>query len=252
MTHITVDAVSKQYSQMDGTTLSVLDSVEFTTEENDFVCILGPSGCGKSTLLNIIAELDTPSAGTVHVGDDRVDTNVCFVFQEPRLLDWRTVRQNVEFALRGKGVPRAEWDDRIHTYLDLVGLADFVDVYPRALSGGMKQRASLARAMAVEPDVILMDEPFSSVDEITARELRADLVDIWQDQDRTIVFVTHNAIEASYLANRVLVMSHRPSRILLSQEVDIPRPRSVEDPELVQLAESFVDSLETQADARRR
>ena len=250
MTRIDVDGVSKGFQQMDGAWLQVLEEVAWTTDENDFVAILGPSGCGKSTLLNIIAGLEPPTAGSVTVGEPGAATNVCFVFQEPRLLPWRTARKNMEIALEGKGVPKREWDDRVGRYLDLVGLEEFEDEYPRSLSGGMKQRVSLARAMAVEPDVILMDEPFSSVDEITARTLREDLVDIWQDQDRTIVFVTHNAIEATYLANRVLVMSHRPSSILLEHEVDIERPRSIDDPALVQLAERFVEQLETRARAR--
>ncbi|WP_256546292.1 ABC transporter ATP-binding protein [Halobellus inordinatus] len=249
MTKIEIDSVDKQYRQMDGNSLQVLDDVRFETDENDFLCILGPSGCGKSTLLNIIAQLEEPSAGSVAVGSENSPTDVCFVFQEPRLLDWRTVRQNIEFALDGKGVPKDEWDERIETYLELVGLEDFVDEYPRSLSGGMQQRVSIARAMAVEPDVILMDEPFSSVDEITARNLRSDLVDIWKDQERTIVFVTHDAIEATYLANRVLVMSHRPSSVLVQEKIDIDRPRSIDDPELVELAEEFVGQLETRAGA---
>lgn len=251
MTRIDVTSVEKEYQQTNATALRVLDGVEFTTGENDFVCILGPSGCGKSTLMNIIAGLEAPTMGDVTVGDADEDTDVCFVFQEPRLLDWRTVRENVEIALAGKGVPESEWDDRIQEYLELVGLGSFADEYPRSLSGGMQQRVSIARAMAVEPDVILMDEPFSSVDEITARQLRSDLVDIWEDQKRTIVFVTHDAIEATYLANRVLVMSHRPSELLVDEEIDIDRPRSVDDQTLVELAETFVGELETRAGAKR-
>lgn len=251
MTRIDVSGVEKQYTQADARPLRVLEGVDFTTAANDFVCILGPSGCGKSTLMNIIAGLESPTAGDVTVGDEADETDVCFVFQEPRLLDWRTVRQNIEIALEGKGVPESEWDDRIDEYLELVGLEEFDDEYPRSLSGGMQQRVSIARAMAVEPDVILMDEPFSSVDEITARQLRSDLVDIYEDQERTIVFVTHDAIEATYLANRVLVMSHRPSEILVDESVDVERPRSVDDPSLVELAERFVGELETHAGAQR-
>lgn len=246
MTQIDVDSVDKQYRQRDGNILHVLDNVDLAIPENEFLCILGPSGCGKSTLMNIIAGLEAPSAGSVTVGDEEEDADVCFVFQESRLLDWRTVRQNIEFALKGKGVPQSEWDNRIQTYLELVGLEDFIDEYPRSLSGGMQQRVAIARAMAVEPDVILMDEPFSSVDEITARKLRSDLIDIWQDQNRTIVFVTHDAIEATYLANQVLVMSHRPSRVLTDEEITLPRPRSIDNPDLVELAEGFVGKLETQ------
>lgn len=249
MTRINIEGVDKQYRQMNGNSLQVLNGVDFETTENDFLCILGPSGCGKSTLMNIIAGLEAPTAGSVTVGSAGAETDVCFVFQEPRLLDWRTVRQNIEFALQGKDVPKDEWDERIQTYLELVGLEDFVEEYPRSLSGGMQQRVAIARAMAVEPDVILMDEPFSSVDEITARTLRSDLIDIWKDQERTIVFVTHDAIEATYLANRVLVMSHRPSKVLVEQEIDIDRPRSIDDPELVELAEEFVGQLETRAGA---
>jgi ABC-type nitrate/sulfonate/bicarbonate transport system ATPase subunit len=251
MTQINIDGVDKAYRQMNGTNLRVLDNVDFETKENDFLCILGPSGCGKSTLLNIIAQLEEPSSGSVSIGSEASSTDVCFVFQEPRLLDWRTVRENIEFALDGKDVPKDEWGERIETYLELVGLEDFADEYPRSLSGGMQQRVSIARAMAVEPDVILMDEPFSSVDEITARNLRSDLVDIWEEQKRTIVFVTHDAIEATYLANRVLVMSHRPSNVLVHEKIDIDRPRSIDDPELVELAEEFVGKLETRAGAMR-
>ncbi|MFB6270622.1 MAG: ABC transporter ATP-binding protein [Halobacterium sp.] len=251
MTEIEVSGVQKQYQQADEMPLRVLEGVDFATDANDFVCILGPSGCGKSTLMNIIAGLEQPTAGDVTVGEDTEATDVCFVFQEPRLLDWRTVRQNIEIALEGKGVPESEWDDRVDEYLSLVGLDSFDDEYPRSLSGGMQQRVSIARAMAVEPDVILMDEPFSSVDEITARQLRSDLVDIYEDQERTIVFVTHDAIEATYLANRVLVMSHRPSEVLVNERINIDRPRSVDDPSLVELAEEFVGELETHAGAQQ-
>jgi ABC-type nitrate/sulfonate/bicarbonate transport system ATPase subunit len=243
MTAITIEDVSKHYPQTDGSHLDVLDAVSFETDPNDFVSILGPSGCGKSTLLSIISGLEEPSAGGISVGTGDAAADVTFVFQEPRLLDWRTVRENLTFALKSKGIPKSAWDERVDRYLDLVGLGGFADEYPQSLSGGMKQRVAIARAMAIEPDVILMDEPFSSLDEITARELREDLVDIWQQEKQTIVFVTHNAREAAYLSRRVLVLSDRPASIVSDTTVDAPRPRSLDDPELVSLGEQLVSDL---------
>jgi len=243
MTAITLDEVTKQYPQTDGTQLEVLSHISFETETHDFVSILGPSGCGKSTLLNLIAGLDTPSGGDVIIGDTDRPTDVTFVFQEPRLLDWRTVRENLIFALKSKDVPKPEWESRVQRYLSLVGLSEFGDEYPQSLSGGMKQRVAIARAMAIEPDVILMDEPFSSLDEITARELRSDLIDIWQQEEQTILFVTHNAQEAAYLSNRVLVLSDRPTTVVSDRSVPVERPRSPDDPDLLHLSEQLISAL---------
>jgi NitT/TauT family transport system ATP-binding protein len=245
MTAITIDDVTKRYPQTDGSRLAVLDEVAFDTDTHDFVSILGPSGCGKSTLLSIISGLESPSTGEVTIGEAETPADVTFVFQEPRLLDWRTVKENVTFALKSKGVPESTWDERVERYLSLVGLDEFADEYPQSLSGGMKQRVAIARAMAIEPDVILMDEPFSSLDEITARELRSDLIDIWQHEEQTILFITHNAREAAYLSNRVLVLSSRPATIVSDSEVTIERPRSPDDPDLVELGERLVTDLHT-------
>jgi len=246
MTHIELASVAKEFRQQDGSYLRVLDDVDFRSEANDFVCVIGPSGCGKSTMMNIVAGIDDPTSGTVTVGDSGEETNIGFVFQEPRLLDWRTVRQNITLAMDGKGVPESEWDDRVETYLDLVGLSDFPDEYPRSLSGGMRQRVAIARAMAIDPDIILMDEPFSNLDEITARQLRADLVEIWQEEPKTILFVTHNALEAVYLGSRVVVLSHRPTSIVTTREIEQNRPRELSDPDLVDISETLVDQLEAE------
>ncbi|WP_436343642.1 ABC transporter ATP-binding protein [Natronorubrum sp. FCH18a] len=243
-TRISVDEVSKWYRQADGTQLDVLDELSFETRAGGFVSILGPSGCGKSTLLNLIADLEEPSSGSVTVGSSDSETTVAFVFQEPRLLDWRTVRYNIEFGLKGMGIPESEWDERVDRYLELVELSDFADEYPQSLSGGMKQRVALARAMAVESDVILMDEPFGALDEITARELRKDLVEIWQTERKTIVFVTHNALEAAFLSQRVLVLSQRPARIVADKTVEKSHPRDLDDPDIVGVSEECVDALQ--------
>lgn len=244
MTEIELDNVSKGFPQRDGSYLDVLEDVSFETASNDFICLIGPSGCGKSTMMNIIAGLEQPTDGHVQVGDPGVEANIGFVFQEPRLLDWRTVRENLRLALQGKGVPKSEWKDRIHRYLELVDLLGFEDEYPRSLSGGMKQRVAIARAMVINPDVILMDEPFSNLDEITARQLRADLVEIWQSEPKTIVFVTHNALEAAYLGSRVLALSQRPASLVADREITLDRPRELADPELVEISEELVEALE--------
>lgn len=243
-TRIEVRDVSKSYRQADGSHLHVLDEISFDAAPGDFICILGPSGCGKSTLLSLIADLDAPTGGEIALKGDQDDATVAFVFQDPRLLAWRTVRANLEFALKGMGVPESEWNQRIEYYLDLVDLADFEDEYPQALSGGMKQRVALARAMAIESDVILMDEPFGSLDEITARKLRADLIDIWETERKTILFVTHNALEASFLAQRIIVLSQRPASIIQDQTIELSHPRSLDDPQVVEISESCIDALE--------
>lgn len=243
-TRIHVDEVSKSFQQSDGSRLHVLDDISFTADMQDFICLLGPSGCGKSTLLNLVAGLDTATRGEITVEGSRNDPTVGFVFQDPRLLDWRTVRSNLELALRGMGVPKREWDDRIDYYLELVDLADFVNEYPQALSGGMKQRVALARALAIESDVILMDEPFGSLDEITARGLRRDLIEIWAAERKTILFVTHNALEAAFLARRILVMSQRPASIIQDRRIDLDHPRNLDNPKLVEIAEACLDELE--------
>lgn len=244
MTRIALEDVRKGYSQRGGNYLEVLDGVSFETAENDFICVIGPSGCGKSTMMNIIAGIEEPTSGQVEVGDGTADANVGFVFQEPRLLEWRTVRRNLELALKGKRVPKSEWDDRINRQLELVDLLDFDEEYPRALSGGMRQRVAIARAMAIDPDVILMDEPFSNLDEITARQLRSDLVEIWQSEPKTILFVTHNALEAAYLGSRVLALSQRPATIIADREIELERPRDLGDSTLVGLSEELVGALE--------
>jgi len=242
-TRINVDDVSKEYSLQNNDSLEVLADISFTIEAQGFTCLLGPSGCGKSTLMNLIAGLDSPTSGSIRLENEKDDATVAFVFQEPRLLDWRTVRENLKFGLRAMGVSKDEWESRIDTYLSLVGLLDFADDYPQSLSGGMKQRVALARAMAVESDVILMDEPFSSLDEITARELRRDLVEIWETEDKTILFVTHDPLEAAYLSEQIVVLSQRPASVVGDYAIDIPRPREIDDRELAKISKRCIDDL---------
>jgi ABC-type nitrate/sulfonate/bicarbonate transport system, ATPase component len=239
---IRLDDVTKSYSSGADRT-RVLDGVSLDVHEGEFLSIVGPSGCGKSTLLNIIVDWVAPDSGTVETAPSRTDLRLGFVFQDPTLLDWRTVRQNLAFALRGLGVPDESHDDRIRSALALVGLADVADQYPPTLSGGMRQRVGFARAFCVGPDVLLMDEPFSSLDELAARSLRRRVVDIWADDRFTAVLVTHDIGEAAYFSDRVVVLSDTPTVIEDVIALDSDRPRDPESAAAVGRERRILDAL---------
>jgi NitT/TauT family transport system ATP-binding protein len=222
--------VSKRF---DDGTLALLP-VSFSAQSGEFVAIVGPSGCGKSTLLRLTAGLTAPSTGTITVGS----RNVGYVFQDPTLLPWRSVRRNVELLGELHGIPKAERRATAAAAIATVGLTGFEDKYPRALSGGMRMRASLARALTMSPGVFLFDEPFGAVDEITRERLNDELLALFQANPFTALFVTHSVTEAAFLSTRVLVMSERPGRILADLAVPFPYPRSPElryDPEFAQV-----------------
>jgi NitT/TauT family transport system ATP-binding protein len=222
--------VSKNFKHAKGN-LRVLEDINFSVEEGEFVAIVGPSGSGKSTMLRIMNGLIPPSAGQVlykAIQVDRINPECALVFQSFALLPWLTVKANVELGLEARGVPPAERERRASIYIDKVGLDGFEEAYPRELSGGMKQRVGFARALAVEPRVLLMDEPFSALDALTAITLREELLDLWQSPDmpvHTIVIVTHVIEEAVELAGRIVVMSASPGRIAAELRVDLARPR---------------------------
>lgn len=230
-----------------------LEDVNLSVAAGEFVCILGPSGCGKSTLLNIISRLAVPSHGTVSVGGevivgdhgvvDKGTTAIGYVFQDARLLPWRTVRQNIDLVLKAADVPSEEWESRVDRYLRLCDIAQFADSWPGNLSGGQRQRAAIARALAIEPSLVLMDEPFSTLDEVTARFLRGELLEIWARTGRTIVFITHSIREAVFLADRIAVMSAGPGTVIDDITVPVPRPRRYEDPALTELEGEIVSSV---------
>jgi len=243
---IALRGIHKDFPRENGGSLAVLRDVTLTVGAGEFCCVVGSSGCGKSTILNIVAGLTLPDSGQVLVDDARVDSSrirIGYVFQKPRLLNWKSVRENVAFALKASGVPAAEARARALHYLDLVGLAQFEHEFPLALSGGMQQRVAIARALAIEPDLLLMDEPFSHLDELTARVLRAELLRIWRQARKPVMFVTHNALEAVYLADQVLILSGRPATIMKSLRVSLPRDREMEDPRLVALQREILDAL---------
>ena len=207
--------------------VTALGRVDLTIREGDFVSLLGPSGCGKSTALRLIAGLSTPTTGLLDWRGDgaggRADTG--FVFQEPTLLPWATVFDNVWLPLRLRGVSRREAEPAIRGLLERVHLSGFEDAVPRELSGGMKMRVSIARGLVTKPRVLLMDEPFAALDEITRFKLNDDLLDLWRDQRFTAVFVTHSVFESVFLSNRIVVMAARPGRVHDELEVGAPYPR---------------------------
>lgn len=242
---VQITGLTKGFRRHDGRWMPVLNGISLDVQ--GLVCVLGPSGCGKSTLLNILAGVETADSGQIRVaaGSHQGRTPVVgYVFQDPRLLDWKTVRENLLFALRGMGVPRALWEQRVQRYLELVGLSEFRDQYPPYLSGGMRQRVGLARALAVEPDILLMDEPFSRLDEITARRLRQELLEIQERLDQTVLFVTHNAQEAAWLGDVIYVLSARPARVVGRIENPVPRPRRWDDPRLREVEVEILRRLE--------
>lgn len=232
--------------------VAALGPIDLTVQRGEFVSLLGPSGCGKSTLLNIVAGLDEQYDGTVTIQGksiaEQIDRGfrVAYVFQEARLMPWRTLRQNIEFVLEASDFPRTEWAGRIDRVLSLVELSKFADFFPLQLSGGMQQRASIARAFAIEPDILLMDEPFSALDELTARRLRQSLLNIWSAFRTTILFVSHNAFESTFLGDRVLVMSPGPGG-KIKEEINLrhmKRPRDYEDSALFEQSKRVVESLQ--------
>lgn len=206
--------------------VEALREFDLDVETGDFVSLLGPSGCGKSTALRLMAGLSRPTAGTVALGDGNMRPEIGFVFQEPTLMPWATALGNVLLPLRIKRVPGREAEARAREALARVGLADAVDLHPRALSGGMKMRVSIARALVTRPDILLMDEPFAALDEITRFKLNDDLLSLWREAGWTVVFVTHSVFESVYLSRRVLVMGRRPGRIAADLIVDEPYPRT--------------------------
>jgi NitT/TauT family transport system ATP-binding protein len=227
---ITISSLHKTFP-LKGTDFVALGDVSLEVADNEFVTIVGPSGCGKTTLMNIVAGLDTPTSGSARL-DGRAITGPGpdrgVIFQQYALFPWLTVRKNVEFGLRTAGVPRAERRGIADHFIDLVGLHDFADALPKMLSGGMKQRCAIARAYAVNPSILLMDEPFGAVDALTRVRLQEQLLRTWSQEKRTVVFITHDVDEAVFLANRVVVMAARPGRIVEIVDVDLPYPRTEE------------------------
>jgi NitT/TauT family transport system ATP-binding protein len=224
----------------DGNAIQVLDNINLSIAEGEFVCLLGPSGCGKSTLLNTMAGFLSPTGGEVRVDNEIVqgpDPRRIFVFQERGVFPWLTVEGNIGFGLTK--LCRTERERRIAHYVHMVGLQGFEKAYPSELSGGMKQRLEVARALAVNPDMLLLDEPFGALDSITRLTMRRELLRIWEAERKTIVFVTHDIDEAVQLADRVVVMSARPATIQQIVTIDIPHPRDISSARYLELRDGI-------------
>jgi NitT/TauT family transport system ATP-binding protein len=223
-----------------------LKDIDLTINAGEFVCLLGPSGCGKSTLLNAIAGFALPSAGTIDAlgqavrepGPDRG-----MVFQEYALFPWMSVARNIAFGLEIKGWPKAEIKERVDSLLEMLRLTEFRERYPKDLSGGMRQRVAIARVLALDPPIMLMDEPFGALDALTRRSLQDELLRIWQATGKTIVFVTHSIEESIYLADRVVVMTYRPGTIKADLALDLPRPRDTNAPDFNRLKRQIADMV---------
>ena len=213
------------------TDVIALNGIDLQLYDNEFVCVVGPSGCGKSTLLNILAGLDKQTDGEITVDGRRIEgpsPDRGVVFQQYALFPWLTVRKNVEFGLRNKGLPEREVREIADKYINMVQLQDFANSYPKVLSGGMKQRVAIARAYAMNPSLLLLDEPFGALDAQTRAQLQADLLQTWEAEEKTCFFITHDVEEAVLLAQRVVIMSARPGRIKRIVDIDIPHPRTQE------------------------
>jgi NitT/TauT family transport system ATP-binding protein len=237
---ITIQNVSRSYEST-----QALDDVSFSVSEGEFCCVVGPSGCGKTTLLRAIAGLDDPDGGSILVGGEPVTgpgLDRGMVFQEYALFPWRTVRGNIRFGLDRPACDCPDCEARVQELIDLVGLDGFEGAYPKELSGGMKQRVGIARALAPDPEIILMDEPFGSVDARTRDRLHAELLDIWTQTGQTVVFVTHDIDEAVTLADRVVVMDADPGTVQSTFAIDLERPRE-------RTARDFVDHVARIRDA---
>jgi sulfonate transport system ATP-binding protein len=226
--------------------LLVLNDISFNVEEGEFLSIVGPTGCGKTTFLNTLSTLMPPTKGGILIDGEPADPkkhNISFVFQEPTCMPWRTVKENVAYGMETKKFPKEKLEERLKYILNLVGLADTANLYPNQVSASMEQRIAVARAFAVDPDLLLMDEPYGQLDVKLRYYLEDELVRLWKTLNATVIFVTHNIEEAVYVAERILVLSNKPTKIKAEVRVDLPRPRSLIDPKFVEIRKQVTELI---------
>ncbi|NLA39342.1 MAG: ABC transporter ATP-binding protein [Methanomicrobiales archaeon] len=243
---VKIQNLSKAFPKEDGTSTRALEGVTLDISDEEFICLVGPSGCGKTTLLRIIAGLETLTSGSVTIDGHAVigpDPKRGMVFQEYSLFPWRRVIDNVAFGLEMKGVGKEERRRTADHYIDMVGLSQFRDAYPFELSGGMRQRVAIARALANDPDVLLMDEPFGALDAQTRNRMQRELLSLWQQTKKTIIFVTHSVDEAVYLADRIIVLSPRPAAVQEIITIPWPRPRDRTSAEFAEVRRRVLDMI---------
>jgi NitT/TauT family transport system ATP-binding protein len=241
-TKIKVEGLTKIFYKRNESVVAIQD-VSLEIKDGEFVCILGPSGCGKTTLLRILAGLETPSSGEFQIQKAHPNKPLqSLVFQEQGVIPWLTVEKNVAFGLKMRKVPKKIVKERTNYYLKKVGLEKFAKLYPKELSGGMKQRVSIARAFANDPEILLMDEPFAALDEQNKFILQQELLNIWEESKKTVIFITHSIDEAILLSDRIFLMSAQPGHIVQEKKIDLPRPRKMEDVRASEeMAKEFVE-----------
>ena len=246
MGNLVINDLTQEFKKDDGSVLTALDHVSLEVSDKEFVCILGPSGCGKTTLLRLIAGLATARTGSIVLDGEEMkgpSPKIGFVFQEYSLFPWRSVIDNIAFGLEMKGMPKDERYRIAEQYLELVNLTAFKTSYPAELSGGMRQRVAVARALALDPVLLLMDEPFGALDAQTRNMLQTELLDIWEKTKKTIIFITHSVDEAVYLSDRIIVLSPRPGRVCKIVPIDLPRPRDRTSVDFATLRRDILDLI---------
>jgi len=238
---VTVNNLTKMFGK-----LLVLNEISFSVGEGEFLCIVGPTGCGKTTFLNLLSKLMPSSRGNIIINGEEADPkkhNISFVFQEPSCMPWRTVRENIAFGMETKKFPPDEMEKRLKTIMELVGLSDSANLYPNQISSSMEQRVAIARAFAVNPDLLLMDEPYGQLDVKLRYHLEDELIRLWKELKSTVIFVTHNIEEAVYLAERILVLTNKPTTVKSEVLVDLPRPRDFRDPAFIEIRKKVTDLI---------
>jgi NitT/TauT family transport system ATP-binding protein len=243
---LAIEHLSKQFVKNGKEKVEALLNISIDVRDEEFICILGPSGCGKTTLLRIIAGLDHPTSGRVVIDGTVIDSpnrKLGMIFQDYSLYPWRTVNENIAFGLELQGVPKEQRAAIVQKYLELTGLAEFGTSYPYELSGGMRQRVAVVRALAIDPKVLLMDEPFGALDAQTRNKLQYDLLEIWGKTKKTILFVTHSVDEAVFLADRIIVLTPRPGMICETLPIVLPRPRDRTSVEFAKFRRHVLDLI---------
>ena len=226
--------------------LHVLDDISFNIKKGEFICIVGPTGCGKTTFLNLLTRIYMPTKGDLFIDGESADPkkhNLAFVFQEPSALPWKTVEQNLRFGLELKKLPKKEIDERVENIIKLMGLEEFRNSYPHQLSVSTEQRIIIGRAFAMNPDLLLMDEPYGQMDIKLRFYLEDEVIRLWKETGTTVVFITHNIEEAVYLAERVLILTNKPAKIREEVVVDLPRPRDVTDPKFIEIRNHITEQI---------
>lgn len=238
---VTVNGLTKKFGD-----LLVLNDISFKVYEGELLCIVGPTGCGKTTFLNLLSRLMPPTKGNILIDGQEADPkkhNLSFVFQEPSCMPWCTVKENIAYGMEVKKLPRPVLEERLKKIMELVGLTESANLYPNQISSSMEQRVAIARAFAVNPDLLLMDEPYGQLDVKLRYYLEDELVRIWQELKSTVLFVTHNIEEAVYVANRILVLTNKPTTVKSEVIVDLPRPRYFRDPKFVEIRKQVTDLI---------